>query len=82
MRKWIYTALSRMGTVTTAVDGDTIEARSGTEFYVASEVDMEVARLKRRVGDLERVERLQQTVINDLVKRTGHSAPAATDPRS
>ena len=38
MRKWIYTTLGHMGTVTTAIDGDTIEAESGTEFYTAADV--------------------------------------------
>jgi hypothetical protein len=47
MRKWIYTNLGHLGTVTTTVDGETIELESGTEMYVASEVD---AMLKRQAA--------------------------------
>lgn len=47
MKKWIYTTLSHLGTVTTEVDGDTIELEPNTELYVAHEVDAKLNELDR-----------------------------------
>lgn len=45
MQKWTYKSLAHLGTVTTIVDGDEIEAESGTEFYAVPTVDIRIDEL-------------------------------------
>lgn len=49
MRKWKYTTLGHLGTVTTELEGDTIEMESGTEVYPASEVDALLRQLRDEI---------------------------------
>lgn len=67
MRKWKYTTLGHLGTVTTELDGDTIEMEPGTEVYPASDVDARIADLELAAKENARY----STEMREEFKRRG-----------
>lgn len=67
MRKWVYSTLGHMGTVTTEVDGDTIELQPDTQLYVAREVDAHITELERQKRILwQQLHDLDEELTNQL----------------
>jgi hypothetical protein len=66
MKKWIYSTLGHMGTVTTEIDGDDIELEPDTELYVASEVDARIAEMEKSHQRYEKLRRLSPREFHSL----------------
>lgn len=76
MKKYVYKTLSHLGTVTTVVDGEHIEAENGSEFYYVPDVDAREAQWlaidraqKAKISDYDDACRQKQECIDSAKAR-------------